>query len=121
MRTLHVDGQELLKRCRGLMDGHVKYSLGAKATSLSLTPSQIREIDCSGFAQYLLHHVCRVRIPAGSWHQNKWFKDQQFAKEEYPEVGGTKDNCLRVGYFPRKPGMTAGHIWFVLRAACTPV
>ncbi len=113
MKTIYVDGEELVARCNGLMDGHVSYKLGAKA-AVSKEPSEIAEIDCSGFLQYVLFHAAHAKIKGGSWYQNKWCEDEGFAAVDYDTAGPRRDNILRLGYFSKKSGMTAGHIWLLL-------
>lgn len=114
MRTLHVNGEVLVERCQALMDGHVKYKLGAKAKPLTTNPSSIRSIDCSGFVQYVLYHACFAHLRAGSWYQNQWFNEMSFSSEDYSRAGPLEDNHLRIAYFPKKRGMIAGHIWLLL-------
>ncbi len=102
-----------------LMDGHVKYALGGKVGDLSKPPSQVTEIDCSGFVRYVMYQVFHIRTHAGgSWWQNKHFEEGGFEQVDYATEASKTDNCLRLGYYPgvRKNGerIKIGHIWFVL-------
>lgn len=115
MKSLWIDRDKLLALVGELTAGHVSYGLGSKA-SLTTEPKDVKKIDCSGFVRYLLYKATdgQVKMPDGSWHQNKWCDDNGFAKVDYAAEAGLNDSWLRLGYFPKKKGMAAGHIWFVL-------
>ncbi len=113
MRTLYVDGEILVDRCTKLMDGHVKYSLGAKV-SVDANPSTITKVDCSGFTRYIFYQACMTKVSGGSWMQNDWLRAQGFATVTYDDVAPNRDNMLRVGYFSKPADLAAGHIWFIL-------
>ena len=115
-KKIMIDGEKLKTFMDDMLDGHVKYGLGKKASPLTIEPAKIKRIDCSGFVQYLLYTVTRgtVKIKAGSWHQNKYFEDNRFEQVEYQTAAAKKDNVLRLGYFFGGGGGGIGHIWFVL-------
>lgn len=108
---LSINPTKLNEFMNAMMDGHCKYGFGDKANPLSIDPPKVKKIDCSGFVQYLLYTVTNgnLRIPAGSWHQNKYFEDNNFEQVNYLTDAPKKDGVLRLGYFSGSPG----HIWFV--------
>lgn len=117
-KKIMIDGAKLKAFMDGMLGGHVKYGLGKKASPLTIEPTKIKKIDCSGFVQYLLYTVTggTVKIKAGSWHQNKYFEDNRFEQVDYKTEASKRDNVLRLGYFFGGGGGGIGHIWFVLNA-----
>jgi hypothetical protein len=111
--TISIQTSDLLDICGKLMDGHVSYSLGAKAPSLNCDPVRITQIDCSGFVQYVLYKASNrsVHLRSGSWFQNDWCS-KNLAKVDYASALES-DGWLRLGYFPGT-GTRAGHIWLIL-------
>lgn len=117
---INIQREWILELCSYLMDGHIKYGMGAKAPSLTTDPKSIKVIDCSGFTRYLLHQATdgQVTMPEGSDEQNAWCKRRKLRSEKYMQVAGLKDGNLRIGFIPRdyKDGKVAraGHVWFVM-------
>ena len=113
-KTISIDGAALAAFMDATMGGHIEYGLGDKASPLTIDPSAIRKIDCSGYVQYLLYTVSSgaVHVRSGSWYQNKYFKDNRFEEVDYATEASKRDNTLRLGYF--HGGGKVGHIWFVL-------
>ena len=113
-RKIAINEKKLTEFIDGMMGGHCEYGFGDKASPLTIDPSKVKKIDCSGFVQYLLYTVTNgsVRIRAGSWHQNKYFEDNNFEQVDYQTQASKKDGILRLGYFKGSPG----HIWFVKNA-----
>jgi hypothetical protein len=89
-----------------------KYKLGAKASSLDVQLSDVREIDCSGFIRLILHK-CGVKFPDGSYTQGKWLEDNHF-KPTTTDACKLKDGVLRIAWMLPKDGGGIGHIAFVL-------
>jgi hypothetical protein len=96
-----------------LMDGHVSYKFGAKPL-LNKEPGDVKEADCSGFVRYLLYNVSdkRIKIPAGSWHQEEWCKNSKLERVEY-STAALSDGCLRIAFLPKKNG-NPRHVWMIL-------
>ncbi|MDQ3332216.1 MAG: hypothetical protein M3552_16460, partial [Planctomycetota bacterium] len=69
---------------------------------------------CSGFVRYLLYHASdkRVKIAAGSWHQEEWCKNSGLPKVEY-STAGLSDGWLRIAFLPKKNG-NPRHVWLIL-------
>lgn len=115
-KRISISNLALTEFMNATLGGRIKYGLGAKASPLTINPSKIKKIDCSGYVQYLLYKVSSgsIRIKAGSWHQNEYFKTQRFEKIDYETEAARSDGILRLGYFYGGGGGGIGHIWFVL-------
>src|SRR5262245_61608512 len=117
---INIHREYLLELCAALMDGHIEYSMGAKARPLTADPADIKVIDCSGFTRYLIYRATdgQVNMPDGSDEQNAWCKRRSLRSEKYMHVAGLKDGNLRIAFIPReyKDGKLAraGHVWLVM-------
>jgi hypothetical protein len=117
---INIQREYLLELCAALMDGHIKYGMGAKARSLNADPADIKAIDCSGFTRYLLYRATdgQVNMVDGSDEQNAWCKRRHLRSETYTHVAGLMDGHLRIAFIPRvyKDGKVAraGHVWLVM-------
>jgi hypothetical protein len=116
---MNIDRGYLLELCAELMDGHIRYGMGAKA-ALGAEPGDIKAIDCSGFTRYLIHRVTdgQVTLVDGSDEQNAWCKRHHLRAEKYMQVAGLSDGQLRIAFIPRvyHDGKVAkaGHVWLVM-------
>lgn len=111
--TLQLEKNVLLSLTDDLMDGHVSYKFGAKPL-LTKDPADVKEADCSGFVRYLLYHASdkRIKIPAGSWHQEEWCKNSGLESVAY-STAALNDGCLRIAFLPKKNG-NPRHVWLIL-------
>jgi len=117
--AIFIEINHLSELCGQLLDGHIKYGYGSKA-ALSATPSEIKEIDCSGFTRYLIYHATdkRVTMVQGSDEQHAWCKKQKLEAQKYHEAASRKDGVLRIAFMPRlydsnKKLKRAGHVWLI--------
>jgi hypothetical protein len=108
-----IEYSRLIDVSNQLMDGHVKYSYGAKA-ALDKEPSDVTALDCSGFSRYLLYKASNTAIvlPNGSANQKVYCDNQKLTKVEYSTCG-EKDGWLRIGFLA-KNGSVPGHVWLIL-------
>lgn len=97
---------------------HVKYRLGAKA-SYGTTPSRIRQIDCSGYARYMIYNCGGENLPDGSWNQLDWCQKHLRKLDKYSDVQYAANDESRLFIAFVKPVVVggrvvkAGHVWFV--------
>jgi hypothetical protein len=109
-----INADLLTATSSALLDGHIGYSLGAKAPSLDCAPADISQLDCSGFSRYLLYQATdkQIMLPDGSSNQLSWCKTNRLAKVAYSNAA-SYDGWLRIAFIePNKK--RAGHVWFVL-------
>lgn len=109
-----IHPERFLTVCTALMDGHVSYSFGSKASPLSADPSAIHRIDCSGFVQYVIYHsaLSPIRWPAGSYNQEVYCRDAGFRRVPYDDAS-LQDDWLRIAFLPSRNG-NPRHVWFIL-------
>ena len=95
---------------------HVQYKLGAKA-SLTQSPDSIDQIDCSGFARYMVFNTTSPAfvLVDGSANQHDWCEKNLKKIADYkgvglPEVRADKSR-LFIAFIPVSGGH--GHVWFV--------
>ncbi len=102
--------------------GKVSYRFGAKAPSLKMKLSELREIDCSGFFRLALYWCTTpaTTVPDGSANQRQWCERMGFKKlKHYSDVQYATHDGSRIFACFIGPlvvaGVTlkAGHVWLV--------
>lgn len=95
-----------------MMRRGVGYKMGAKARTLSVPPTAIYRIDCSGFFRWIVYNSTapRLLIPDGSWNQRAWCEDR-LPRVDYRRVYDDPGK-LYAAFMNPLPGV-AGHVWWV--------
>ena len=112
--SIFISQNHLVAVCAGLLDGHVHYGFGAKASSLDVDPAAIGHIDCSGFIRYVTYRATdrHIKLQDGSWNHHAWCKAQKLSEVAY-STAALVDGWLRIAFI--EPSKThSGHVWFVL-------
>lgn len=92
------------------MAHRVAYLLGAKAPSLDCDSSLIHQIDCSGFARYIMARATKgaVVMPDGSQAQLEWCR-RNLDPTAYPGDTGS----LVIAFLSPSPGDDwPRHVWY---------
>lgn len=109
-----IDGDRLDDLMGQLTDGHIHYSLGAKAPHLNCSPSEITAIDCSGFVRYLIYQLTGMTIRDGSYNQHDWCIAQRLPQAEYDDDASSSDCILRIAFIVPSRQHHIGHVWLIL-------
>jgi len=114
MGSFFVIPEVLTATVSALLDGHIGYSLGAKAPSLNCAPADVTQLDCSGFTQYFFYQATGMQIlpPDGISNQLAWCKKCGLQKVAY-STAALNDGWLRIAFIESNTKQ-AGHVWFVL-------
>lgn len=121
MKTFTVNIHNLLAFHK-VLSGRVKYRFGAKAPSLKIDLSKLKEIDCSGYFRLGLYLSTNppTAAPDGSYNQRQWCEHQGFKKlKRYSDVQHAANDSSRLFacFIPpimlRRRTLKAGHVWFV--------
>jgi hypothetical protein len=116
-----VNVKELLTLTHDFMHKGVPYSWGGKPNlslgNPTLEFNYTHGIDCSGFVKLTLWESTdpRISLPDGSWQQHEWIKAHQPTAVPYnlATVGNAGAQKLYLCYIEPKPGVHAGHTWWV--------
>lgn len=97
--------------------GRVKYKLGAKA-ALSTPATDIKRIDCSGWARWHVYHASKgaIKLPDGSQNQLSWARKNLRKLAKYSDVQYAANDPSRVfiAFLSPKPGAAwPRHVWIV--------
>ena len=116
--NLNINATAFLSTFYSLRDGHVRYEIGqglGKVRRLSNAPSSVTGLDCSGFVQYMIYRSTdtNVRIPAGSWYQERYFRDNGYVRVPYSDHAWKNDDVVRIGFRDRTDDLIR-HVWFVI-------
>lgn len=127
MKSFKINLALLLLNFTHLVQRCVAYMMGAKAPALDCDTAQIRVLDCSGLARYLIAKATggMWTIPDGSANQHDYFEARAQAGQIHklaqysdvqPAVSGDKDRLFICFMAPgaEYPG-SSGHVWFVFR------
>lgn len=115
---MDINANAFLSTFNSLRDGHVRYEIGqglGKVRRLSNAPSTVTGLDCSGFVQYMIYRstASNERIPAGSWHQEEYFRRNHFVEVPYADHAWKNDDVVRIGFRDRTPNLIR-HVWLVI-------
>lgn len=95
----------------------IPYGFGDKAPSLSCDTGEIRRIDCSGYARFLLAKATdqKLIIPDGSWNQRDWCERQRLPRKRYVDLHYADNSRLFIAFItPHVNGAgSVGHVWLV--------
>lgn len=115
---MDISATAFLSTFYALRDGHVRYEIGeglGKIRRLSDAPSTVTGLDCSGFVQYMIYRCTdpHVRIPAGSWHQEQYFRNNHYVEIPYADHAWKNDDVVRIGFRDRTADLIR-HVWLVI-------
>ena len=115
---MDINATAFLSTFYSLRDGHVRYVIGkglGKVRPLSQAPAEVTALDCSGFVQYMIYRSTgeTVRLPAGSWRQEEYFRNGHFAEVPYAEHAWKNDDVVRIAFRDRE-GDRVRHVWLVI-------
>ncbi|MCP5086867.1 MAG: hypothetical protein GY952_08715 [Rhodobacteraceae bacterium] len=110
-----------------LMTMDIRYEMNGmvgKVRNLAGTsPSQIRQLDCSGFVEYVIYRTTlhNHNLPSGSRRQRN-FIERDHGEVDYSANASLLDNMVRIGFRDavwsgrgedrRRTGV--GHVWLVI-------
>lgn len=68
MFPLFFDAQKMEGLLASLMDGHVRYELGAKVWHPARTePQDVKKLDCPGFVEYVVFKTAQLESRDEQW------------------------------------------------------
>ncbi|RYH08194.1 hypothetical protein [Tropicimonas sp. IMCC6043] len=122
---------ELIDRLERLLAAPIRYEMRGmvgKVRPISTRPEDIRQLDCSGFFEYIIYHttIGRHDIPAGSRRQWSWLRDNGYTEVDYATYAPRNDDVVRAGFRAaehrrdhegRRVRSRAGHVWMVINGA----
>lgn len=113
--TVTVDIPYLLRLMALCVAAVVTYLMGGKAHDLMAVPLDVRQIDCSGFARWLLYHATRgaLLLPDGSCIEDQALALDGFKRSD-PANCALHDGHVRVCIHLADDKDGTGHIWIVL-------
>ncbi len=121
---MEFDSGQLVDPLTRMMAAGIRYEMNGmigKARPLSKEPEEVRQLDCSGFFEYVLYRTTRqhLNLPAGSRRQRSWLQNEGYRDIEYSAGAPMIDNIVRVGF--RDGARDAdgnrtkvGHVWLVI-------
>jgi hypothetical protein len=117
---MNFNTEKTIEVLNNLSDGHVHYAIGkglGKVPNLIGTlPGDVRLLDCSGFAQYVIYKTTELnlRIPQGSKRQEDWLIDNGYTKIDYSTEACKMDNHVRIAFRKKTPQKKTRHVWLVI-------
>lgn len=120
-----------------LLNATIRYEMRGnvgKVRPLSKSVSQISQLDCSGFVEYVIYQGTsdNVNLPSGSWNQkDKIASDASHVTADYPTEAELRDDVVRIGFrrtiiakdddgkivrtaSGRPKKAQVGHVWLVI-------
>jgi hypothetical protein len=127
VRTMEFNTNNLVSVLNALMSANVRYEMNGmvgKVRNLSGTePDEIRQLDCSGFVEYVIFKstIHNVNMPSGSRRQRS-FIERDHTEIDYASHAPLLDNTVRIGFRDaehegrgkERHRTKAGHVWLVL-------
>ena len=108
-----IDASKFYEISNQLMDGSVKYLLGGKA-NIHKEPDSIKQIDCSGFVQYVVYKATNeaINFQGGSVWQREKCDKLNLEKIDYSTCNEI-DGWLRIAFMKKSKTVKVGHVWLI--------
>lgn len=119
--SFSINVKSLLTLTHDFMHKGVPYDWGGKPDLSQPDPAagfnHTHGLDCSGFVKLTTWKATdpHVILPDGSWQQHEWIKSQGLPEVPYnlATVWNAGAQRLYIAFIEPKPGVHAGHVWWV--------
>lgn len=101
---MQFDANKLVTVLDKLLSSSIRYEMRGmvgKARPLTKSVSDIRQLDCSGFVEYVIYHgtTDNVNLPSGSVTQrSKIASDASHTVADYLKEAELRDDIVRIGF-----------------------
>lgn len=101
---MQFDTNKLVQVLDDLLNASIRYEMRGmvgKVRPLTTSVSSIRQLDCSGFVEYVIYHgtTDHVNLPSGSVTQRqKIASDASHIAEDYLKHAELRDDIVRIGF-----------------------